>query len=376
MTEINLPGKVSDFNDIGLKRATRGDLDAVLSLLRQRPNWLSKIGPHGRTMLWEAAHAGREQLVELLLDRGAPLEHPGCYYTPMLAEVSSCTAAHLKGHDGVVRLLQQHGAGRDFHDACYLGDQAYVTDALSRDASLVQSCKSDTSDEAASTPLFYAVAGCQSAILIRLLETWQGPLPGDGGLLLRWAVWRDDEALIAPLLEHGAHPQATGLTNWATQPHLRQLARRHGHEPDIDAPNWLGFPALVDACRGNHNQTDDPDRAQALLDLGAAVNIRDHKGKTPLHRAAQAGFSKIPALLLQRGADLEAPDAVGETPLFEAVRAGRPAAVALLLAAGADPHRANSKGRTCADLARGLKGAKATRLAEVLDQLLSASNAR
>ena len=53
-------------------------------------------------------------------------------------------------------------------------------------------------------------------------------------------------------------------------------------------PAVPGWPPLVVASRGDKGE--HPERLQALLELGADVNVCDYKGKTALHRAATAGF--------------------------------------------------------------------------------------
>ena len=92
-------------------------------------------------------------------------------------------------------------------------------------------------------------------------------------------------------------------------------------------------------------------RVQRFLDLGADVQTRDYKGKTALHRAAQAGFLKIGKLLIKAGADLEARDSQGETPLFDAVRHGRLVTTKLLVNHGAKPKITNDRGKSLLEMA-------------------------
>ncbi len=75
MPKINFPGKASDFLNIGVAAAARGDMEAVRAILEERPGWLTRVGPHGRTMLWEASHRGRLDVVEYLLEGGADALH-------------------------------------------------------------------------------------------------------------------------------------------------------------------------------------------------------------------------------------------------------------------------------------------------------------
>ncbi len=114
--QIPLTGKESDFSGIVLKAAAQGDLKAVKSLVKENPAWVQQVGPHGRTMLWEAAYQGHMAVVEYLMGCGAELDQPGCYYTPMLAEVNPRTAAVLMTHTPVAQALGKRGGSVDFHD--------------------------------------------------------------------------------------------------------------------------------------------------------------------------------------------------------------------------------------------------------------------
>ena len=132
-----LTGKSSDFLKIGVAAAGRGDLDTVSAVLAEKPEWLRRIGSHGRTMLWEAAYRGRGAMVDYLADRGADIDARGCHFTPLLVEVSPYCAARVKKHDAVAQGLLARGAKVDVRTAAYLGDVASVRDSLAADPDLV-----------------------------------------------------------------------------------------------------------------------------------------------------------------------------------------------------------------------------------------------
>ena len=69
MPKLRFRGIASDFLKIGVAAAARGDVEAVRAIIGERPGWLSRVGPHGRTMLWEASHRGRLGMVEYLVNR-------------------------------------------------------------------------------------------------------------------------------------------------------------------------------------------------------------------------------------------------------------------------------------------------------------------
>lgn len=328
-----LTGKFSDFSGVVLKAAAGGKLDDVKAYLDYEPRWLNERGPHGRTLLWEAARRGRLETVRFLVASGARTDLPATQYTPMLAEVSPIAAAQLEDHPEMVSYLTAQGCTTDLHDRCYLGEEDGST--IKSDPALAITPKRDCLDASACLPLYYAIAGYNEDAAMACIDV-NGSAGTHPGAALRWAVWRELYRVIDRLLELGITPAQSGVNAWAFEPALRQLAEKHGHDIDPDMPDGQGFPTLVDACRGNHNMPDDPERVALCIAAGASVNAVDHKGKTGLHRAAQAGHVRIMNLLISNNAVVDKQDDKGETPLFEAIKAGRVDAVQVLLDAGAE----------------------------------------
>jgi len=80
------------------------------------------------------------------------------------------------------------------------------------------------------------------------------------------------------------------------------------------------------------------------LQKGANPNIRDPKGRTPLHFMCGIGLAPACVLLIHFGANLEARDESGLTPLHMAAGYANAQCVRVLIAAGADVDAVTDRG--------------------------------
>merc|ERR1712130_453747 len=74
----------------------------------------------------------------------------------------------------------------------------------------------------------------------------------------------------------------------------------------------------------------------AALAQGGRVAMRNYKGFTPLHAAAQMGHTDICGLLLAHGSDVHDRNPQGFTPLLSAAEKGHTDICGLLLASGSN----------------------------------------
>ncbi|CAG7971238.1 unnamed protein product [Penicillium nalgiovense] len=281
---------------------------------------------HFGSSLADAAANGHEEIVKLLLDHGARMDHEGHFlHRPLQAAAS-------KGYFTIVNLMLDYGVDVNRSSVC--GDTALTKTIL---------CKGRYSYEKG------------------------GPWMGRGRRLHRRSKtpfsYYDT---MKVLLEYGANPDRisqsvanpplhTAMVNY---PHLQQdtvdLLLGYGANPNVRNYNDAAPLHLIDTTKFKY----DPrctEIAKLLLDHGADVNARDEAGRTPIHivENADGPGEALTGIYLAHKADVNAADLDGFTPLHLAV-AGPHAnirVIELLLKSGADVNAKAHKGNTPLHLA-------------------------
>ncbi len=201
--------------------------------------------------LWDAASAGDEHRVAVLLAAGADIDavHPGAAGVP-----TALIVAAYCGHTGVVRLLLT--AGADVHATNSQGRSALFQAADQGHAQIV-------------VLLARAGAAVDTAALF-------------GQTALHIAAWQGHHAVVLALLASGAR---------------------------LDLRDDAGMTPLALACT-----EDVPEVIEALLDAGALLDERSGATEaTPLILAAIDGQARVAAALLARGARRDVRDRNGRT---------------------------------------------------------------
>ncbi|HEX5414130.1 MAG TPA: hypothetical protein VFZ25_00590, partial [Chloroflexota bacterium] len=96
---------------LGLAR--QGDLARLDALLREHPEYLSKRSSHGRTLLWEAARAGKLEAARLLVAAGAEVNATGAYNGESFVQITPYCAARYYRRDAVADYLWKNGSTLD-----------------------------------------------------------------------------------------------------------------------------------------------------------------------------------------------------------------------------------------------------------------------
>ncbi len=317
-------------------------------------------------------------------------------------------------------LLAQVRFGDSFFEAIRRGDVSQVKTLTAK------GMRPDIYDLRGRYPLLAAVQANSAPIATFMLQKG-ARADVENSRALVTATEKDNGAIVALLLEHGADPNAkiglwTALTQNtkteigkplvnAVQHNNLAMARtllQHKADPDVmdgePLKRALSNPAMVELLLANGANVgengiltdvvkrNDPVMLRSFLAKGADPDNREWTGQTPLQAAAEAGNVEIMKLLLDAGASVDKRGVGGAmTPLMYAAQNGRVEAVRLLLGHGADvtvtdiptgvgwlASLAGLEGKTALSLARAGSAVDARRKQdyETIVKLLAAAEAK
>ncbi|KAG8232601.1 hypothetical protein J437_LFUL010722 [Ladona fulva] len=294
------------------------------------------------TALTLACAGGHDELVELLLSRGADIEHRDKKgFTPLILAATA-------GHEKVVDALLKHGADIEAQSertkdtplslACSGGRFEVVDLLLNRGANKEHRNVSDY------TPLSLAASGGYINIIKMLLghgaeiNSRTGSKLGISPLML--ASMNGHTASVKLLLDMGSDINAQIETNRNTALTLACFQGRHevvslllDRKANVEHRAKTGLTPLMEAASGGFVEV-----GRVLLDKGADVNAPPVPSSrdTALTIAADKGHARFVELLLSRGAQVEVKNKKGNSPLWLAANGGHLNVVELLYGAGAD----------------------------------------
>uniref|UniRef100_A0A8C1KBT6 Ankyrin repeat domain 52a n=1 Tax=Cyprinus carpio TaxID=7962 RepID=A0A8C1KBT6_CYPCA len=312
-----------------------------VTVLIESGAYVDACDPVGRSVLYVASQKGHARCVELLLCQSAscllaehrskwgPLHvaaangHSECLRMLLCSERGAdlvnvtdaegqtpLMLAVLGGHTDCVHLLLERGACPDMRDSrgrtalhrgAVMGREDCITALLSHSVSVL------SRDFQGRTAVHLAASCGHADILSNLLSAADHSHPHDpitdrhGYTPAHWAAYHGHEDCLDVLLE------------------LKPCSIQEGNP----------FTPLHCALINGHSGS-----AELLLEssvCNSLVNIRDAKGRTPLHAAAVAEDVAGLQLVLRHGADINAVDHSGRSALMVAADNGQSGAVALLL---------------------------------------------
>ena len=308
---------------------------------------------NNETALTIAAAGGHNELVQLLIDRKADIEHKDKKgQTPLLL-------ASYQGHSSTVRILLDSGADIEAQSdrtkdtalavACSAGRQEVVEILVARNANLEHRNLSDY------TPLSLAASAGHVAIIRLLLDhgadinSRSGSKLGISPLML--ASMNGHVQAVQILLDRGSDVNAQIETNRNTALTLACFQGKHevvtlllDRKANLEHRAKTGLTPLMEAASGGHYEV-----GRLLLDHDADVNAPPVPSSkdTALTIAADKGHARFVELLVSRGADIEVKNKKGNSPLWLACHGGHIEVIRIMVDNSVDVNSMDNRKVSC-----------------------------
>ncbi|KAI1231658.1 hypothetical protein IHE44_0007736 [Lamprotornis superbus] len=300
----------------------------------------------GLTPLHCGARSGHEQVVEMLLDRGAPI------LSKTKNGLSPLHMATQGDHLNCVQLLIQHNVPVDdvtndyltaLHVAAHCGHYKVAKVLLDK--------KANPNAKALNgfTPLHIACKKNRIKVMELLLKHGASiqAVTESGLTPIHVAAFMGHVNIVSQLMHHGASPNTTNvrgetalhMASRAGQTEVVRHLVQNGAQVEAKAKDDQ-TPLHISARLGK------ADIVQQLLQQGASPNAATTSGYTPLHLSAREGHEDVASVLLDHGASLSIITKSGLTPLHVAAHYDNQKVALLLLDQGASPHASAKNGYT------------------------------
>ncbi len=296
----------------------------------------------GETPMIAAIVTGDDELVRLMLQRGADVEaRCADRITPLMHAISH-------GYNSIAELLLSHRAQVDaptsgwtpLHRATDLVNISMVSTLLAHGADIEAKSPKDFS------PRKHPLGALKSPKMDDSDDDHSSSNDQGWTPLLR-AACNGEEKMVHLLLQKGAAIEARNPSNGT--PLICACERQHDavvdmlliNGADVHAEDDFGWKPIHRALVNKGGELI----AGLLLSRDANVNARDTYRKTPLHHAVEKGDDQMVHFLLNAGADIEARDIAERTPLHTAIEARLGIMVHILLENGADADAMDKGGR-------------------------------
>uniref|UniRef100_A0A8C7HUZ4 Ankyrin repeat and KH domain containing 1 n=1 Tax=Oncorhynchus kisutch TaxID=8019 RepID=A0A8C7HUZ4_ONCKI len=325
---VDIDAHTESNHDTALTLACAGGHEELVSVLVARGANIEHRDKKGFTPLILAATAGHVGVVEILLDKGGDIEAQSerTKDTPLSLACSG-------GRQEVVELLLLRGVNKEHRNV-----SDYTPLSLAASGGFVNIIKillnagaeinSRTGSKLGISPLMLAAMNGHVPAVKLLLDMGSdinAQIETNRNTALTLACFQGRAEVVSLLLDRKAnveHRAKTGLTPLmeAASGGYAEVGRvLLDKSADVNAPPVPSSrdTALTIAADKGHYKF-----CELLINRGAHIDVRNKKGNTPLWLAANGGHFDVVQLLVQAGTDVDAADNRKITPLMAAFRKG------------------------------------------------------
>ncbi|KAL8910022.1 MAG: hypothetical protein Q9171_004682 [Xanthocarpia ochracea] len=314
------------------RAAEKGHVDVMRTLMLAGAN-IHKSDQRGHNPLCSVASSGFDEAVELLLDAGASIKQKSRYWGSVLK------AATRGGHISTVGLLLDRGADIHVERGILKGAVMSAAAPMIKFISKKMDAARKRHDIDAAL-LFYLKNGylsgpstveCMEALINEGANPHATTANADAPIHL--AAKRQSADAVKVLLSCGVDPDLgtnsgdTALHRAAFLGSIETAEALLDHGANIAARNNSRGTVFHACLRG----TAHYGMVSFLLRYGVPIHGADLLGRTPLHEAARRGYGSIVKLLVDEGADLTLKNHKGWTPLEDAAASEQASVVEVLL---------------------------------------------
>ncbi|CAG7929013.1 unnamed protein product [Penicillium olsonii] len=337
-TSIDLTGEDAASIPSIVKAAQAGSLGEVARLIDYGMKIEERHKKSGRNALLVAAHCGKDDIVELLIQHHARID---------VVDGSGWTALHLaasRGHCDVITLLLEESNISEIPN--YQGRTALrvAVDRSQHEAVqklLMYNAKVNTRAENQMSTLHIAAKQGDAEIVNMLASNGADIEAKDANMMsaLHYACERGHVEVIAVLLAHKANIEAIGRDRKTPlicaaesgQSRAVEFLLKSKQKASASGTDDTGMTALHWAAYNGHEETVD-----ILSQKKGSLARVNAMGRTALHLSVMQTQFAVVEPLLRKGADLNSRCATGLTPLHYACMADSIELAMLLLQQGAD----------------------------------------
>jgi ankyrin repeat protein len=286
-----------------------GMLPELQAKLQEDFSLTDKKNNAGETLLMVAVKRGDENMVKMLLSKGAAVDvQDHAQRTPLFFA--------LNNHS-LLRLLLLYGASVNVADGGGRTPLHAAIDQQNRKAVEVlirENANINAYNSIGETPLIVAVKQKLDVVDMLLVN---GADPNKADLFserpLHHAARIGNEIAVKLLIAAGAETWATSLQGWTAlhvaalngEVGVAEMLIESGVDVDIPCKKKSRSPLLAAIFNGQQAMV------ALLLEHGADPNYRDRNGCVPLNQAVAAHQSEIVSMLMQAGADSDCADGSG-----------------------------------------------------------------